>query len=494
MTSISSRYTNYLNSYYGNSSQSSSSTNANYNMAVSRYSLWSNWYKNTAITNYNTGYESGTSEDVQNSAFVKATLNLGVFNPENNSTTVVKTNEEKLKETQVADNFKSVNTDKTIFSQSERVYLNSIFGDKNSEKSIWNRFVSFSELADTNGDGKITEEEKDKAFLLLTTDENTKKAFVEKNKKEVSTTLRELRDVDKEKGKDDDMNLSVEEFAAKVGSGIANAVNVNGNKNNKDIDWHEFRAFKKMADTDEDGNITDKEYAAIKTKFEKGELKADTISEKVTAEKTRTQSLLKQRAEFYSDEFRGTDTAKLQEIYGTDGDFTEDDYTAFSKYADGNNDGFISPTERQAAMSKLEDNQGEQDILKNYREQVKNQTEFYNSLDTNNDGKVTQTELTKGMTAKLGSRSSKLAERFSKDFVATLKQNENNISKNAIMGLLNYSNPENKAKVNTNDLKDTVNAFMNTKSRDDKRDVRADVIRELWHMNDISKGNKVMMS
>jgi len=456
-----------------------------------------NSYKNMLLSDVASTSKVGTAQNILDTSYAKAHLNFGIFNPSNNAVNYYGNNTcsgttNPVSSKPIDEKFTKENTDKTIFSQSERIFLNGIFGDKENDKANWSRFLGFTEMADKDGDGKVSEDEKDNAMKLLATNDVAKATLKNLTNKDIATNWRELRDLDKEMGTDDDLNLSVDEFSKKVGSGLANVINVNGNKKNTDIDFYEFRKFKQIADTDADGNLTDAEYASIKDKFEKGELKAEDLTKAVTDTKKRSTSLASKRAEFYSDEFRGDDTNQLKEIYGTEGDFTADDYTAFSKYADSNGDNFVSPTERQAAMLKLENNNEEKTKLKNFREEVANQTKFYESLDTDKNGKITETELAKGMAIKTGDIA--LAAKFSKDFTATLKQNKDNISKNTIMGFLNYTNTNKDKESTTAEFTSAVEKFMNPLDRDDKRGERAKVISQLWEMNHVTNGYKVMMS
>ena len=447
------------------------------------------YFRNILLADVGTNSTVGTAQHILDTSFAKAHLNFGVFNP-NNSTANLTNTTLQTASNPTTNNPSAVHTDKVIFSESERIFLNNIFGDKNSDKANWSRFLGFTEIADTDKDGKVTEEEKDAAFESLATSNDAQKGLKDLVNKDINTTWRELRDVDKETGTDDDLNLSLDEFSKKVGQDLANAINFDGKSGNKNIDFWEFRKFKQLADTDKDGNLTEEEYSKMKTDFASGKFTAEELTNDVTGSRARSTKLVGKYTEFYSDEFRGDDTEQIKALLETTDDFSLTYYMAFSKLADKNGDNIIDPLERQAAMLKLENDEAAKQSLKDYGQQVTNQVDLYNSLDANNDGKVSEAELAAGMTQKIGD--SILATSFAKDFVATLRQNCNNISLQSVMSFLNYANVNKDSESTSSELKSSIEKFMNPLERDEKRGERAKVLSNNWALGTTTSAFKVM--
>lgn len=446
-------------------------------------------FRNILLADVGTNSTVGTAQNILDTSFARAHLNFGIFNP-NNSTANLTNTTLQTASNPTTNKPSEVHTDKVIFSESERIFLNHLFGDKNSDKANWSRFLGFNEIADTDKDGKVTEEEKDAAFEALASSSDAQKDLKDLVNKDINTTWRELRDVDKETGTDDDLNLSLDEFSKKVGQDLANAINFDGKSGNKNIDFYEFRKFKQIADTNKDGNLTEEEYAKIKTDFASGKLNAKELTNDVTTSRARSTKLASKYTEFYSDEFRGDDTEQIKALLETTGDFSLTDYMAFSKLADKNGDNIIDPLERQAAMLKLENDEAAKQSLKDYGKQVTNQVDLYNSFDANKDGKVSESELASGMTKKLGD--SALATSFAKDFVATLQQNNQNISRQSLMAFMNYSNTNKDINSTNEELKTAVEKFMNPTERDNKRGERAKVISNNWALGVTTSAFKVM--
>jgi len=483
---------NSYNSYAYNQNLFSSNTynqNVNYQTSTTRQANFFDNFRNILLGDVGTNSTVGSAQHILDTSFAKAHLNFGVFNPDNSTANLTKKTLQTAS-TPTINKPSEVHTDKVIFSESERIFLNNIFGDKNSDKANWSRFVGFSEIADTDKDGKVTEEEKDAAFESLATSNNAKKDFKNLVNKDINTTWRELRDVDKEMGTDDDLHLSTDEFSKKIGQDLANAINFDGKSGNKNIDFWEFRKFKQIADTDKDGNLTEEEYAKIKDDFTSGKLTAEELTNDVTSSRARSTKLAGKYTEFYSDEFRGDDTEQIKALLETTGDFALTDYMAFSKLADKNGDNIVDPLERQAAMLKLENDEAAKESLKDYGQQVTNQVDLYKSLDSNDDGKVSEAELAAGMTQKIGDSS--LATSFAKDFVATLRQNSKNISLQSVMSFLNYANVNKDSDSTSDELKSSIEKFMNPEDRDDKRGERAKVLSHNWALGTTTKAFKVM--
>jgi len=425
------------------------------------------------------------------------------------------------------------------YTEEERKYLDSILN--NNGKIGWSEHMAFMELADTDGNGELTEAEKQATFLSLKSD-SSKVTELKSKVKSIGSSYGELLNIDKNYGTNDDLKVQTDEFSQQFGSDITKLVDINGNGQ---ISRVEYQAFVEMFDQDGDGKLLDKELQIVKKDYPilygnsdsssastsstsslssssgtstsntssstsssiKDQLKAiynklakysrqyvpmlsgqfnnDTSTTTATDATTSTSTSTSTSSSATSSSSSSTSASNttppeknemdgLDKLLDNDGTYSVLEHEAFIRYADKNNDGIISDSEKKSAMSALQ-NSSEAAKLKAEFDKIKLSETELNSLDKDGDGKVSKTEFA----AKYGTD---LA-----DAMDLVLKTDGNIDIDELLVLTKYADTNGDGKLDADEIS-AATSKLNNSDRDSKRNARAKLRNIYWQ--DVSIRNQ----
>jgi len=355
------------------------------------------------------------------------------------------------------------------YTEDERKFLDSIL-NKNG-KIDWNEHMAFMQLADTSGDGVLTEAEKT-AYLEKLKNDPTAVESLKKEIKSIQASWVELLNIDKNNGTNDDLKVQTDEFEKQFGSDLTKLADKDGNGT---ISRLEYQTFVKLLDQDGDGKLLDNEVKAAQSNIaisgESNSLKDQfkAIYDKLAKYNGKYVPMLSGKLDTTTPptDHPANDVQYLDSLLDGDGKYSQLEHLAFTRFADQNGDGIISQVEKEAAMTALQTDGAKEKLKAEYAKIQANEADL-KSLDKNGDGKVSKDEFA----AKYGNGLADVAD--------LVLKTDGNIDINEFLTLVKYADKDGDGKLDSNEITAADAKLNNTSDRDSKRSERLKLKSIFW--------------
>lgn len=314
--------------------------------------------------------------------------------------------------------------------------------------------LAFTEYADKNKDGVVTDEEKKAALNKLESKKEAKK--LKSLKTTYKNMFKEYLATDEKYGTNDDLKVGLDEFVKQFGENAGKVADQDGDGK---IGKYEYIAFTRTYDKDNDGKLSDSEIKTMKDKVN------DTAGQKTAV--TSNYNLFKSHRASYTPSISGV----LIDDKGVD--INKDDKLdlyenlAFKNIADTNGDGIVSDLEKADAQQKLGYDKETQDKLAKEYAKIQNANNTLSSMDSTKDSSTSKEEFVSYYTSTLGAtEASKLAE-----VIDSVLGTDGKIDNNEMIAFTQYADKNSDGILSKTELTDALKK-LNNSDRTSKREER----------------------